>query len=73
MDGQTKQKRRLIVKKRLSAGLKLEGLGIPHSDETIRGFQQNLIQKIYKKGLHTLTASLPSILLGLLDRAINQH
>ncbi len=37
--------------------------------EIIWGFQQNLIQKIYKKGLHTPTASLPSILLGLLDWA----
>jgi hypothetical protein len=73
MDGQTKQKRRLLVKKRLSAGLKLGGLGIPHSEETIQGFQQNLIQKIYKNGLHTPTASLLSILLGLLDRAINHH
>jgi hypothetical protein len=44
------------------------GLGIPHPDEAIRGFQQNLLQKVYKKGLQIPTAILPSTLLGLLDR-----
>ncbi len=44
----------------------MDGLGIPHPDEMIRGFQQDLLLKIYKKGHQTSTASLPSILLGLL-------
>jgi hypothetical protein len=64
VDGQTKQKRRLVAKKPLSAGLEMGGLGIPHPDKTIRGFQQNLIQKIYKTGFHNPTASLPSRPLG---------
>jgi hypothetical protein len=63
---QTKQKRRLVAKKRLLAGSEMDGLGIPHPDEMIRGFQQDLLLKIYKKGHQTSTASLPSILLGLL-------
>ncbi len=45
------------------------GLGIPLLDETTSGFQQILMQKIYKQGSTTLTANLPSKLLGLLDRA----
>jgi hypothetical protein len=35
MDGQTKQKRRLVAKKRLVAGGRL---GLPHPDETINDF-----------------------------------
>jgi hypothetical protein len=46
MDGRTIQKRRLVAKKRISAWLKMRGLGIPHPDETIKGFQQNLLQKM---------------------------
>jgi hypothetical protein len=57
----------LVGKKQLFAGLEMGGLGIPHPEKIIRGFQQNLIQKIYKKGLHTPTASLPCILVGLLE------
>jgi hypothetical protein len=35
VDGQTKQKRRLVARKRLSAGLGMGGLGILQPDETI--------------------------------------
>ena len=64
-----KTKRRLVAKKRISAGLDMGGLGIPHPDETIQGFQQNLLQKIYRKNRTDPTANPSSILLGLLDRA----
>jgi hypothetical protein len=43
--------------------------GIPHPDETIQGFRQNLIQKMYKKHRLQPTAHLPSILAGLLYQA----
>jgi hypothetical protein len=32
-----------------STGPEIEGLGIPHLDNTIRGFQRNLVQKIHKQ------------------------
>ena len=49
LEGQTKQKRRLVAKSRLAAGLEMGGLGILSPENTVQGFQQNLIQKIYKK------------------------
>jgi hypothetical protein len=69
VDGQMKQKRRLVARKHLSVGLEMGGLGISHPDETIPGFQQNLLQKIFKQGITNPTVNIPSILLGLLDRA----
>jgi hypothetical protein len=59
----------LVAKKSISAGLEMGGLGIPHPDETIQGFRQNLIQKIYKQHRRNPAAHLPSILAGLLVRA----
>jgi hypothetical protein len=38
----------LVARKRISVKLKLGGLGIPLPNETIKGFQQNLIQKLHK-------------------------
>jgi hypothetical protein len=38
MDGQTRQQRRLVAKRRLIAGVIIGRLGIPHLDETIRKF-----------------------------------
>ncbi len=38
------------------------GLGIPHPDETIQGFRQNLIQKIYRQYRLQPAAYLPAIL-----------
>jgi hypothetical protein len=69
VDGRTAQKSRLVAKKRISAGLEMGGLGIPHPDETIQGFRQNLIQKIYKQHRRNPAAHLPSVLAGLLARA----
>jgi hypothetical protein len=69
VDGHTKQKRRLVAKKRISAGIEMGGLGIQHPDEIIQGFQLNLLQKIHKQGRAHLAGNLPSILTGLLDRA----
>jgi hypothetical protein len=69
VDGHTKQKRRLVAKKRISAGLEMGGLGIRHPDETIQGFQLNLLQKIYKQGRAHPAGNLPSILTVLLARA----
>jgi hypothetical protein len=34
VDGQAKQKRRLVAKKRVSAGLEMGNLGIPHTEST---------------------------------------
>jgi hypothetical protein len=50
LDGHTKQKRRLVAKKRLGAGLEMGGLGIQPLENTVQGFfQQNLLQKIYRR------------------------
>lgn len=45
MDNLTKQKRRLVAKKRLAAGPEMGGLGISHPDEINIGFQQNLVDQ----------------------------
>jgi hypothetical protein len=45
LDGHTKQKRRLVAKKCLGAGLAMGGLGIQPIENTVQGFQQNLLQK----------------------------
>jgi hypothetical protein len=69
VDGRIKQKRRLVAKNRLAAGLEMGGLGIPHPDEIIQGFRQNLIQRIVKQSRNNPTSCLPRILAGLLTRA----
>jgi hypothetical protein len=69
VDGHTKQKRRQVAKKRISAGLEMGRLGIQHPDEIIQGFQLNLLQRIHKQGRAHPAGNLPSILTGLLDRA----
>jgi hypothetical protein len=62
VDGCTKQKRRLVAKKQISAGLEMGGLGIPHPDEIINGVRQNFLQKIYRQYCQQPTAHLPAIL-----------
>ncbi len=42
-DGQTKQKRRLVARNRPGAGLELGGLGVQPLENTVQGFQQNLL------------------------------
>jgi hypothetical protein len=37
VDGNTKQKRRLVAKRRISAGIEMGGLGIQHPDEIVQG------------------------------------
>jgi hypothetical protein len=69
VDGRTMQKRRLVATKGISAGLEMGGLGIPHPGETIQGFRQNLIQKIFRQNRNIPAAHLPTILAGLLARA----
>jgi hypothetical protein len=49
LEGQTKQKRRLVARKRLGAGLGMGGLGIQPIENTVQGFQQNLVQKSTKE------------------------
>jgi hypothetical protein len=66
-EGQTKQKRRLVAKKRLGAGLAMGGLGIQPIENTVQGFQQNLLQKIYKRVNQPANGSL---LPRLLDRLL---
>jgi hypothetical protein len=69
VDGNTKQKRRLVAKRRISAGIEMGGLGIQHPDEIVQGFQLNLLQKIHRQGRMNPTLNLPTILSGLLTRA----
>jgi hypothetical protein len=49
VDGRTIQERQFVAKKKLSAELEIGGLGIPHPDETIKGFQQNLFKIFLSK------------------------
>jgi hypothetical protein len=67
-EGQTKQKQRLVAKKRLGAGLAMGGLGIQPIENTVQGFQQNLLQKIYKRVNQPANALLPRLLNRLLLR-----
>jgi hypothetical protein len=69
VDGCMTQNQRLVAKKSVAAGLVMKGLRIPHLDETIQGFWQNLEQKIFKQHRQQTTAHLPTILAGLLARA----
>jgi hypothetical protein len=78
VDGHTKQKRRLVAKTRLGAGLEMEGLGIQPIEHTVQGFQQNLLQKIYKRVNQPANGSLlPQVLNKLLMRvhrpSIEEH
>jgi hypothetical protein len=69
LDGQTRQKRRLVAKKRLGAGLEIGGLGIQPLENTVQGFQQNLLQRIYRGVNQPATGSLlPCVLNRLLLR-----
>jgi hypothetical protein len=69
LDGHTKQKRRLVAKKRLGAGLAMGGLGIQPIENTVQSFQQNLLQKIYRRVNQPANGSLlPRVLNKLLLR-----
>jgi hypothetical protein len=69
LDGQTRQKRRLVAKKRLGAGLEIGGLCIQPLENIVQGFQQNLLQRIYQGGNQSATGSLlPCVLNRLLLR-----
>ncbi len=58
-----------MAKKRLGAGLELGGLGIQPLENTVQGFQQNLLQKLYRRGNQPGTRSLlPHIVNRLLLR-----
>jgi hypothetical protein len=48
LEGQKKQKRRLVAKNRLAAGLEMGGLSIQTVENTVQGFQQNLIKNLQK-------------------------
>jgi hypothetical protein len=69
IEGQTKQKRRLVARGRLGAGLAMGGLGIQPVENTVEGFQQNLLQRIYKRVNQAASNSLlPNLLNRLLVR-----
>jgi len=53
-------------KKRVSPDLALGGLDIPHPEDIITGFQQNLIQRILQKNTRQIPSVLPDMLEGLL-------
>jgi hypothetical protein len=58
-----KAKGRTCSEKRLSAGLEMGGLGIPHSEGVIQGFPQNFIRKFASQ--LNLNANLCWIMNGL--------
>jgi hypothetical protein len=58
--GQTKQERRLVARKRISAGLEMGRLEIPPIDENIKGLQENL--RIYRQNRANPSANPPSSL-----------
>jgi hypothetical protein len=67
LHGHTKQKRRLVAKKRLGAGLAMGGLGIQPIENTVQDFQQNLLHKIYRRVNQPANGSLlPRVLNNLL-------
>ncbi len=70
LDGQTKQKRRLVARNRLGAGLEMGGLGVQPLENTVQGFQQNLLQKTNRRGANEPASGslLPRVLYGLLLR-----
>jgi hypothetical protein len=49
MDGQTRQNRRLVAKRRLIPGVIMGKFGIPHLDETIRKFPQKRYRRYTNK------------------------
>ncbi len=58
-----------MAKKRLRAGLAMGGLGIQPIENTVQGFQQNLLQKIYRRVNQLANGSLlPRVLNKLLLR-----
>ncbi len=71
-EGQSKQKRRLVAKIRLRAGLEMGRLGIQSIENMVQGFQQNLVQRIYKKANQPETDSLLPCVLNELLRRINR-
>ena len=66
--GETVSRRRRVARDRISADLNMGGLRIPHPDDIIRGFQQNLIQRIILKESQDIPSLLPSLLRGILAR-----
>ncbi len=69
LDGQAHQKGSLVALKRLSAGREMGGWSIPHPDEILQGFQQNLFQKIYQLSQSNTASPFAAILHHLLARA----
>lgn len=63
VDGETKQKRRLIAKERIPASHSMGGLQIQHPMDHAKGLRLNLIQKIWKAGIdNPFHSMLPGIL-----------
>jgi hypothetical protein len=56
-------------KRPAAPGAKKRGFGIPHLDETIEDFKSNTEHSQTRDDYSNTTANLPSILLGLLERA----
>jgi hypothetical protein len=67
-EGQTVNKRTRVSKDRVSADIEMGGLKIAHPKELVKGFQQNLIQRILQKDTLDIPSLLPDLLQGLLDR-----
>jgi len=68
--GETKQKRRLIAKDRISAPHTVGGLQISETATTMAGFRLNLLQKIYKRIQHPSRFP-PSSLPTLMNSTLN--
>ena len=76
-EGQTVNKRTRVSKDRVSADIEMGGLKIAHPKELVKGFQQNLIQRILQKDTLNIPSLLPELLQGLLHRVhrptLEQH
>ena len=76
-EGQTRQRRIRVSKRRLAASLDMGGLNIAAPAENAKGFRMNLIQRIYMREMQEIPTQLPSILHELLTRAgaasLQQH
>jgi hypothetical protein len=69
--GQTKQKRRLIAKERISAPHTVGGLQISETAKTMEGFRLNLLQRIYKR-IQYSTRFPPSLLPTVMNSTLSQ-
>jgi len=72
-DGITIFKRKVVARDRIFAGYEVGGLDIRSPTTTIKGFQQNLIQKILKNPDREMSQVLAAILIKIRRPTLQQH